>query len=196
LDQRRIRWETCRHKIRCGHIEEDLEASLYAGADFVTIDCRGGATGSSPVFLKDNVCVPPIYAIRRARTYLDRVDSKVSLCITGGFRDSSDIAKAIALGADAVALATASMISIGCLQSKICHTGKCPVGIATQDEELRLLFSIEDSVKGFVNFYNATNHELKILASSNGKSDIHMLALSDILTLSSDVAKFTDIVHA
>ncbi|MCK5128406.1 MAG: CDGSH iron-sulfur domain-containing protein [Clostridiales bacterium] len=183
-------------KFAAGHIEEDIEKSLYAGADFITIDCRGGATGSSPTFLKDNVCVPPIYALYRARSYLDYKKSDVTLCITGGFRDSADIAKALAMGADAVALATASMISIGCLQSKVCYTGKCPVGIATQDEELRRLFSHEDSIKGFQNFYNATTHELEILAKSMGKDNVHKLNISDIFTTSDDVAKYTDISHA
>jgi methylamine---glutamate N-methyltransferase subunit C len=183
-------------KFAAGHIEEDIEQALKASPDFITLDCRGGATGSSPIFLKDNVCVPPIYALRRARRYLDSVNSKVTLCITGGFRDSSDIAKAVALGADAVALATASMISIGCLQSKVCHTGRCPVGIATQDEDLRRLFSVKNGVKGFVNFYNTTNHELKVFARSNGKNDIHQLNLSDIFTINDDIANNTDIRHA
>ncbi|NOX17616.1 MAG: glutamate synthase, partial [Chlorobi bacterium] len=105
-------------KFASGRIEEDIEFALKAEPDFITIDCRGGATGSSPKFLKDNVGIPPVFAIRRARNYLDKVNSKVTLCITGGFRDGSDIAKALALGADAVALATASMISIGCIQAK------------------------------------------------------------------------------
>lgn len=182
-------------KFAAGHIEEDLEAALYANPDFITVDCRGGATGSSPTFIKDNVCVSPVYAIRRARRYLDSKDSDVTLCATGGFRDSSDIAKGLALGADAIALATASMISIGCIQSKICHTGRCPVGIATQDEDLRLLFSEKDALVGFKNFYTATNEELKILSSSNGKDDVHKLNTTDIMTDSADVAQFTDIKH-
>lgn len=182
-------------KFAASNIEEDLEAALYANPDFVTIDCRGGATGSSPIFLKDNVCISPVYAIRRARRYLDSKNSDVTLCATGGFRDSSDISKGLALGADAIALATASMISIGCIQSKICHTGKCPVGIATQDEDLRLLFSEKDALVGFKNFYLATNAELKILASANGKDDVHKLDVSDIMTDNTDVAQFTDVAH-
>ena len=182
-------------KFAAGHIEEDLEAALYADPDFITVDCRGGATGSAPTFIKDNVSVSPVYAIRRARRFLDSKDSDVSLCATGGFRDSSDIAKGLALGADAIALATASMIAIGCIQSKICHTGRCPVGIATQDEDLRLLFSDKDALVGFENFYTATNKELKILASSNGKDDVHKLNTTDIMTDNADVAQFTDIEH-
>ena len=182
-------------KFASGHIEEDIAFALKAEPDFITIDCRGGATGSSPKFLKDNVGIPPVFAIRRARKYLDKVKSNVTLCITGGFRNSADIAKAIALGADAVALATASLISIGCIQARICHTGTCPAGIATQDQQLRQLFDPEKGVNGFVNFYTATNNELKIFARTNGVNDIHKLDVTDVITDSLVVSQFTDIEH-
>ena len=182
-------------KLSAGHVEDDLAFALKAGPDFITFDCRGGATGSSPKFLKDNVGIPPVFVIRRARKYLDKVNSKVTLCVTGGFRDSSDIAKALALGADAVALATASLISIGCIQARVCHTGTCPVGITTQNEQLRKLVVHANAVKGFVNFYNATNNELKVFARSNGLDDIHKLQVSDLVTDNLLVADFTDIEH-
>ena len=182
-------------KFASGHIEEDIAFALKAQPDFITIDCRGGATGSAPQFLKDNVGIPPLFVIRRARKYLDKVKSDVTLCITGGFRNSSDIAKAIALGADAVALATASLIAIGCIQARVCHTGTCPAGIATQDEELRQLFDDEKGLRQFVNFYSVTNNELKVFARSNGVDDIHKLSLSDVATDSLVVANFTDIEH-
>ncbi len=182
-------------KFASGHIEEDLEFALKAEPDFITIDCRGGATGSSPKFLKDNVGIPPIFVIRRARKYLDEAKNNITLCITGGFRDSSDIAKAIALGADAVALATASMIAIGCIQAKVCHTGTCPVGIATQNEQLRELFDEEKAITQFKNFYTATNNELKIFARTNGVNDVHKLNVSDLVTDNKAVSDFTDIEH-
>ena len=182
-------------KFASGHIEEDIEFALKAGPDFITIDCRGGATGSSPKFLKDNVGIPPVFAVRRARKYLDQSGSEVTLCITGGFRDSADIAKALALGADAVALATASMIAIGCIQAKVCHTGTCPAGIATQDETLRQLFDEKKSLKQFENFYLATNAELKVFARTNGVDDVHRLTVSDLVTDNTAVAAFTDIDH-
>ena len=183
-------------KFAAGHIEEDLKFVLAGQPDFITIDCRGGATGAAPNFIRDNVCLPPVYAIRRARRYLDDVGSRVTLCVTGGFRDSTDIAKAIALGADAVALATASLLAIGCQQYRICNTGNCPVGITTQDPELRSRFSIPASKKRFVNFYRATKNELETLARINGRPDVHDLDMSDIFTVSNEVAKNTDIEYA
>lgn len=182
-------------KFAAGHIEEDIEFALKAKPDFITIDCRGGATGAAPKFLKDNVGIPPVFAVRRARKYLDKIKSDITLCVTGGFRTSSDIAKALALGADAVALASASLISIGCIQARVCHTGTCPAGIATQNEQLRELFDIEKAVQGLVNFYTATNKELEVFARSNGTDDIHKLNLSDLITDNIAVAQFTDIEH-
>jgi glutamate synthase domain-containing protein 2 len=141
------------------------------------------------------VGVPPLFVIKRARDLLNRMNSRVTFCITGGFRDSSDIAKAIALGADAVALATASLISIGCIQAKVCHTGTCPAGITTQDPKLRELFDEGKALKGFCNFYNGTNEELKIFARTNGVDDIHKLNIGDLVTDSRIVADFAGIDH-
>ncbi len=183
-------------KFTAGHVEQDLEFVLAARPDFITIDCRGGATGAAPSFIRDHVCLPPIYAIRRARLYLDRVGSPVTLCVTGGFRDSTDIAKALSLGADAVALATASLIGIGCQQYRICNTGGCPVGIATQDPKLRARFSIPASTERLANFFRVTKEELQTLARVNGRSNVHDLDLTDIVTLSNEVAQHTDIEHA
>ncbi len=183
-------------KFSSGHVEKDMEIALSANPDFITIDTRGGGTGAGPTFVKDNLAMPAIFAIRRARKYLDSMKSEVTLCVTGGFRDSADIAKAIALGADAVALATASMIAIGCQQYRICNTGNCPVGIATQNPELRERFIIEESVKRFVNLYSGTAKEIETFVRISGRKSIHELNLSDIFTISREISEFTDIEHA
>ena len=94
-------------KIAAGRIEKDLEFCVYAEPDFITIDGRGGATGASPAIIRDSTSVPTIYALYRARKYLDSIQSDIDLVITGGLRVSSDFAKAIAMGADAVAIASA-----------------------------------------------------------------------------------------
>jgi len=183
-------------KFTAGHVEEDLAFVMAAGPDFVTLDCRGGATGAAPSFIRDHVCLPPIYAIRRARRFLEGCGSRATLCVAGGFRDSTDIAKALALGADAVALATAALIAIGCQQYRICNTGRCPVGITTQDPSLRRRFSIPASRDRFVNFCRVTRDELQTLARINGRVDVHDLDLSDVFTISNEVAQNTDIPYA
>ena len=118
-------------KIAAGHIEADLAFCVFGEPDFITIDGRGGATGSSPRFLRDSASVPTIYALHRARKYLDSIGSGISLIITGGLRVSSDFAKALAMGADAVAAAYGSSYGAGLPavpDLRLRHV--CPMGIA------------------------------------------------------------------
>lgn len=182
-------------KIAAGDIEEDLEFCVFAEPDFITIDGRGGATGSSPKFLRDATSVPTVFALARARKYLDSVNSDISLIITGGLRVSSDFAKAIALGADAVAVATSALIALGCQQYKICGSGKCPVGIATQDLNLRQRLNAENGVKRVANYLNVTLQELKNFARITGHRDLHDLNIKDLCTTSSEISNYTDIEH-
>ena len=107
------------------------------GCDYVIIDGRGGATGAAPRIFRDNISVPTIPALARARRHLDKCGREdVTLIITGGLRTPADFAKALALGADAVAVANAAIQAIGCLGMRACHTNNCPVGIATQKPHL------------------------------------------------------------
>jgi glutamate synthase domain-containing protein 2 len=183
-------------KFTAGRIEADLAVAVAAEPDFITIDCRGGGTGSGPDFVKDNVCLPPVFALHRARRFLDQHGGNISLCITGGFRDSTDIAKALAMGADAVALATASMIAVGCQQYRICDSGRCPVGIATQDPELRKRFDIDLSVQRYVNFAGGMGRELEVLSRINGHDNVHALNVGDLMTLEHEISLYTNIEHA
>ena len=182
-------------KIAAEHIEEDLEFACFANPDFITIDGRGGATGASPKIIKDATTVPTIYALYRARKYLNEHHQDIDLIITGGLRTSSDFAKAIAMGASAVAIATAAMIAIGCQQYRICQTGKCPVGIATQDPELRKRFNIEKSSQRLTNYFNVINEELKTFARITGNTNIHDLSVYDLVTTNDEIAKYTNIKH-
>lgn len=183
-------------KIAAGHIERDLEFCVYAGADFVTIDGRGGATGSSPYFLRESSSVPTIYALHRARKYLDSVRSDMELVITGGLRVSSDFAKAIAMGADAVAIASSALIAAACQQYRICGSGMCPVGVATQDPALRERLKVDAAAARVANFLNCSLEELKTFARITGHENVHDLSLFDLCTLSREISEFTDIVHA
>ena len=183
-------------KIAAGRIERDLEFCVYAEPDFITIDGRGGATGSSPLFLREASSVPTIYALYRARKYLDSVRSDISLVITGGLRVSSDFAKAIAMGADAVAIATAPLIAAACQQYRICGSGNCPMGIATQDESLRARLKEEAAAKRVANFLNCSTEELKTFARVTGHKDIHSLSVDDLCTINREISEFTNIPHA
>ncbi len=183
-------------KIAAGHIERDLFCCVFAGADFVTIDGRGGATGSSPFFLREATTVPTVLALNRARRYLDSVQSDIQLVITGGLRVSADFAKALALGADAVAIASAPLIAAACQQYRICGSGNCPVGIATQNPGLRQRLHEDAAAQRVANFLNVSARELATFARITGHRDVHELNREDLVTLSDSIAKYTGIPHA
>lgn len=183
-------------KIAAGRIERDLEFCVFAEPDFITIDGRGGATGSSPLFLREATTVPTIYALYRARKYLDSVKSDISLVITGGFRISADVAKALAMGADAVAVASAALIAAACQQYRICGSGNCPVGIATQNPALRERLKVEQSAQRVANYLNVTLAELKSFARITGHSSVHDLSVDDLVTINREISEFTNIRHA
>jgi glutamate synthase domain-containing protein 2/rubredoxin len=183
-------------KIAAGNIEDDLGAILLAEPDYITIDGRPGATGSAPKYIKDSTSVPTIFALHRARKFLDtRGAEGVSLVMTGGFRTSADIAKGLAMGADAVALGTASLMACACQQYRICHTGKCPVGVTTQDPELRKRLEVSISARKLELFFRVTLEELKDIARLTGNDDVHALSVGDLCTDSSEISGHTFIEH-
>lgn len=183
-------------KIAAGRIEKDLEFCVYAEPDFITIDGRGGATGASPAIIRDSTSVPTLYALYRARKYLDSIGSDIDLVITGGLRVSSDFAKAIAMGADAVAVASAAMVAAACQQYRICGSGMCPVGVATQDEALRERLKIDAAAKRVENYLKCSAEELKTFARITGNTDIHDLSVDDLCTISREISEHTNIPHA
>lgn len=183
-------------KIAAGNIERDLEYCVFAEPDFITVDGRGGATGSSPLFLREATSVPTIYALARARKYLDSVNSDISLVITGGLRVSADFAKALAMGADAVAVASAALIAAACQQYRICGSGNCPVGVATQNPELRGRFQPSAAAQRVANYLNVSRKELETFARVTGNPSIHDLSTDNLVTLDRDIAEYTGIRHA
>lgn len=184
-------------KIAAGRIERDLEFCVFAEPDFITIDGRGGGTGASPYLLREATSVPTIYALHRARKYLDSVGAKdISLIITGGLRVSSDFAKAIAMGADAVAVGTGALIAAACQQYRICGSGKCPMGIATQDPELRARLKVEAAAQRVANYLNISLSELRSYARITGHRRLHDLSVNDLCTISREISEHTNIPHA
>ena len=182
-------------KIAAGNIERDLEYCVFADPDFITIDGRGGATGSSPLMLREATTVPTIYALSRARKYLDSVHSDISLVITGGLRVSADFAKALAMGADAVAIASAGLIAAACQQYRICGSGNCPVGIATQKPELRARLKVDAAAQRVANFLNVSLEELKTFARVTGNTSVHGLSMDNLVTTNRDIAEYAGIRH-
>jgi len=184
-------------KIAASHIEADIDFALKVGVDYIILDGRGGGTGSAPTVLRDNINVPTIPALARARKHLDKVGaSEVTLVITGGLRVAEDFAKAMMLGADAIAVSNSALQAIGCLGMRACSSNNCPVGIATQKESLRQRIIINQSAKQLANFFTATNDLMKVIARSCGHDDVKKFNSNDLSTLNYEMHKLTGISYA
>ena len=181
-------------KISAQHIEEDIDFALEAGTDYIILDGRGGGTGSAPNIFKNNISVPTIPALARARKHLDKMGAThVTLIITGGLRTESDFIKALALGADGVAISNSAIQAIGCLGMRACHTNNCPVGIATQKEDLRSRIKVNQSAKQLQNYLEATTALMKVLSRACGYSHLNQFKQSDLTTFKIDIAKLSGI---
>ena len=184
-------------KLAASHIEKDIDFALQVGVDYIILDGRGGGTGDAPTILRDNINVPTIPALARARKHLDKVGAtNVSLIITGGLRLPEDFAKAMMLGADAIAVANSALQAIGCLGMRACNTNNCPVGIATQKENLRNRLIIDASAKQLDNFFKASNDLIKVIARSCGHNDISKFNFDDLSTLDYQIHRLTGISYA
>ena len=184
-------------KIAVSHIEADIDFALKVGIDYIILDGRGGGTGSAPTILRNNINVPTIPALARARKYLDKVGATdVTLVITGGLRIAEDFAKALMMGADAIAVSNSALQAIGCLGMRACSTNNCPVGIATQKESLRQRIQIELSAKQLYNFLIASNDLLKVIARACGHNDVCKFNFNDLSTVEYEMHKLTGIPYA
>ncbi len=184
-------------KLSAQHIEDDIDFALAASADYIILDGRSGGTGAAPKIFKNNISVPTIPALARARRHLDlRRRGDVTLIITGGLRTESDFTKALALGADGVAVSNSALQAIGCLGMRACHTNNCPVGIATQKSHLRARLEIEKSAAMLANFFEASVELMKILARACGHDHLRKLERRDLVTMSREMAYLTGIRYA
>jgi glutamate synthase domain-containing protein 2 len=183
------------YKLSAQHIEKDIDAALDVGVDYVILDGRGGGTGAAPLIFRDNISVPTIPALARARKHLDQSSQHVSLVITGGLRVPADFSKALALGADAIAVSNAAIQAIGCLGMRACHTNNCPVGIATQQGHLRARLVIDESAKRLARFFESSVDLMKVLARSCGHTHLNQFNIDDLTTFKRDMAYLTGIAY-
>ncbi len=184
-------------KLSAQHIEADIDFALAATADYIILDGRGGGTGAAPEVFKQNISVPTMIALARARRHLDKLGrDDITLIITGGLRTESDFVKAMALGADGVAVANAAIQAIGCLGMRACHTNNCPVGIATQKPQLRQRLVIDKSAQRLTNFLQTTVGLMKVLARACGHDRLDQFSLHDLTTYDRDLAYLTGVPYA
>jgi len=184
-------------KLSAQHVEDDIDFALEAGADYIILDGRGGGTGAAPNVFKKNISVPTIAAVARARRHLDtRAADDVTLIATGGLRTESDFIKAIALGADGVAVANSAMQAIGCLGMRACQSNNCPVGIATQKDDLRSRLLVEQAADNLTRFFDATVELMEVMARACGHDSLTGFEQRDLTTWKSDIVELTGIEYA
>jgi glutamate synthase domain-containing protein 2 len=185
------------YKLSAQHIEKDIDAALEIGVDYIILDGRGGGTGAAPLIFRDNISVPTLPAIARARRHLDSTDhSNVTLIATGGLRTPADFAKALALGADGVAIANSAIQAIGCIGMRACHTNNCPVGITTQQDHLRARLIVDEAAQRLARFLNASVGLMKVLARGCGYTSLSHFNSDDLTTWKRDVAYLTGVRYA
>ncbi|TLN14252.1 FMN-binding glutamate synthase family protein, partial [bacterium] len=182
-------------KIGCGNVENDVEILVESGADFISLDGFGGGTGATEMFVRENVGIPIVVALPRAHRHLKEIGERerVSLIAGGGLRTSADFAKCLALGADAVHIGTSALIAINCKQYRICHTGRCPAGVTTNDPALLERLDVDEGVRRLTNFINVSNQEVANFARIVGKDDGNKLSPDDLVALNRDLAEVTGV---
>ena len=184
------------YKLSAQHIEKDIDAALEVGVDYIILDGRGGGTGAAPIIFRDNISVPTIPALARARQHLDQQGrSDVSLVITGGLRKPADFIKAMALGADAIAVSNSAMQAIGCLGMRACHTDNCPVGIATQKPSLYSRIIVEKSAQQLANFFSASVELMQVMARACGHDHLSKFNQDDLTTWKRKVSELSGVPY-
>lgn len=185
-------------KLSANHIEDDIQFALDATADYIILDGRGGGTGAAPEMFRDHISVPTIPALARARAYLDKVGAsdRVTLIITGGLRVPMDFVKAIALGADGVAISNSAMQSIGCVAARMCNTNNCPAGIATQKADLRQRLNVEKASNQLKNFFDASTELMTVMARACGHNHLNQFNPNDLATWNREMAHLSGIKYS
>ncbi len=180
-------------KIGCGKVEADLQILVNAQVDFISLDGFGGGTGATDFFVRENVGLPIIAALPRAVKFLKSVGmkDKITLIVGGGLRTSADMAKCLALGADAVYIGTAALIAINCEQYRICHTGLCPTGVTTHNPALIGQLDVKAGIKKLTNFIKVSTEEIASLTRIVGKNNIRDLSPDDLVCLNKDLAELS-----
>ncbi|MFK5921056.1 MAG: glutamate synthase-related protein [Verrucomicrobiota bacterium] len=186
------------YKLSAQHIERDIDFALAGGADYIILDGRGGGTGAAPLLFRNHISVPTIPALARARHHLDKAGAsgRVTLIITGGLRTHNDFIKALALGADGVAVANSAMQAIGCIGARICNTNLCPAGIATQKPELRKKLKVEAAAQQLGNYFAATTELMQVMARACGHNHLNQLNKDDLASWDKSLAELAGIEYS
>ena len=189
-------WETpifC--KIAAGRVRDDVKIAIKIGFDGIILDgCQGG-TGAAPVMASDHLGIPTMPALVQAVRTMEEmgVKDEMSLIVSGGISDGSELAKALAIGADAVAIGTSAMVAMGCRVCMDCQAGKCAFGIGTQDPDLRSKLDIDEAAERVANYIKGMTAEAILLAKAAGKTKLKNLEREDLRALTLETCAMTGI---
>jgi len=179
-------------KLGAGDVEKDVELAVKANPDAIAIDGMAGGTGAAPEIMLNDFGIPTLAAVVRARKTLDKLNAKQELIIGGGLNTGADIAKALALGADAVFIGFPMLTAMGCIYCKQCYKDTCPFGVTTQDPGLRKKFP-KNAAEGVANYINACTEEVKMAAGACGYNNIHKLNKKDLKALDKTISEIADV---
>jgi len=182
-------------KIAAGRVREDIKIAVKIGVDGIILDgCQAG-TGAAPVMAADHLGIPLMPALVQAVMTLEEMGMKdeISLIASGGIRNGADVAKALAIGADAVAIGTGAMVAMGCRVCMKCHTGHCAFGIGTQHEDERKNLDVDAAAERVANYIRGMTAEAVLLAKAAGKSKLKNLEREDLRSLSLETTAMTGI---
>jgi len=184
-------------KLSANRIEDDIDFALEASADYIILDGRGGGTGAAPLLFRNNISVPTIPALARARKHIDaKTGGEVTLVITGGLRVAEDFVKAMALGADAIAVSNSAMQAVGCIAARMCNSNNCPAGVATQKPELRARLQVQSSAEKLARYFGASVELMQVLARACGHDDLSKLCIEDVTSWKREMADLSGVRFA
>jgi len=182
-------------KFAAGRVEEDVKIAAKAGADAVLVDGMQGGTGAAPHPTLEHAGIPTLAATTSAHRALVEVGlrEEVDLIVSGGLTSGADVAKALALGANAVSLSTAALVALGCRVCGLCNTGNCPYGITTQDPNLQERLDVEEGERAVCNLLSVFTEEASMLAMLAGKTSLFNLEREDLRALTVEASEMADV---
>ncbi len=182
-------------KFAAGRVEEDVKIAAKAGADAVLVDGMQGGTGAAPNLTLENAGIPTLAATTSAHQALVEIGlrEEVDLVVSGGITSGADIAKALALGANAVSISTAALVALGCQVCGLCNTGRCPYGITTQIPELEERLDVKQRSESVENLLNVFTEEAAMLAMLAGKTSLFSLERQDLRALTMEASEISGV---
>jgi glutamate synthase domain-containing protein 2 len=184
-------------KLGAGRVRDDIKIAVKDGFDFIELDGMQGSTGAASAEVLEYVGIPTLAAIMEALAALDEINARerIQIVLMGGLRDGVDAAKALALGADAVAFGTSVLIAGGCIACMQCHIGQCVTGIATQDPEHEARYKPEVEARNIHRFLEAARWQIAAIAHGLGYSDVRQLSRDDLVALTPEAAAITGLPY-